>query len=1288
MKRIGKYISLLFLGLIVLILVAGIFTQTSIFRGWLKNRAIAALDAKFGSKTTVQSLEGNLFTYLQIEDLAIDLENKPFVKIKRVLLHYSPLGLFFKRIVIREIILESPELNLVQRNETTWNFSGFLNTGETETEPETTASGTDWHLVAPMIQVRAGAADIQTLKNISLRVPAKIRDFDLDLGVWLQKNQTKVSLQNLNFEAFDPDLSVRTIQSEINLDSVNFQAKGVEIETGGSKFSSNFDVKNFENPVLNVLMKGHPISLSEIRGAVPDLQLYGRPRIEIEAEGPLDALKIRVFVELGSGRVEVAGKLQAMRAPYEYDLAGKISRLNLSEITRQPKLESDLNLQFQVKGQGIEWGKMRGSASVALDSSRFYQMQIEPSGFDIDVKEDTVDFSLDALVEETKSKLSGSVVYNSSNLEYLLSGQIRSLSIERFYPIDGLSSDLAFDVELEGKGKDFDSMSGFANLRLLPSKINNVPIDSARFKLDLKNGVISLNQFAIDSPLGKISAKGDISFQQDNSLALKADFTDFSVLSELLPLDSIHGKGTFAAQAKGPLDSLQVLVNFELEQIGTNDITVGKFNGDFSGLFSEAGFFFDFKGKASEVSASGLEIETADLSLSYSDSLSHFEIHLRQSDFLKIATNGKLKRLAEDETDIIFDNLNITYLSQTWKNANEPIGLRIKGSQYDFSQFNLVSGEQTISLAGKLDIEKQNDLKLNISNFDISRYDSLFVHEIDFEGLLDFALELKGAFDSPKLRGVIQLNKGSYYKVPFDSFTGEFDYNQRTFNWSCQLSKTQDDSLMESSGQLPMLLSLNPFEHKILEDEQLVGKLSSRGLDLSLFQAFTPGVKNIKGKLIADVVISNTLNDLKGAGPIRLINGEFAVPEMGTKYKKVNVVLLLQDKKAILRDFRMHSGDGVLKIIEGALSVSEYNLENFVAKFKLENFQLMNNKKMKARVSGEIALSGSIQSPQFSGDLTMDQARINYEEWFEEDTAVLLTGKPFFVISEGSTEFDSTGALQFQKTFQETETSITELPLFKSSRGEITIRFPRNAWIRSNDVNIEINGALTATKEGQDIVLFGSLSTVRGFYQLLGRRFQIEEGEIVFKGQPEPDPDVSIEAVHEFRDDSGQDSEIHEFKVLVSGTLNLPAFRFELDGQEAKQEDVISVLLFGQKYEHLTAGQNAGVSDNSGLDNRAAGILTRQAIGRLTGTIGQKLDLDVIQFERGKDWKDTKVRVGKYLTPEVFVSVSQDFSTEGNRRVELEYEIPLKIRLINLFLQASTEGRENSALDVIWKFEW
>ena len=58
------------------------------------------------------------------------------------------------------------------------------------------------------------------------------------------------------------------------------------------------------------------------------------------------------------------------------------------------------------------------------------------------------------------------------------------------------------------------------------------------------------------------------------------------------------------------------------------------------------------------------------------------------------------------------------------------------------------------------------------------------------------------------------------------------------------------------------------------------------------------------------------------------------------------------------------------------------------------------------------------------------------------------------------------------------------------------------------------------------------------------------------------------------------------------------------------------------------------------------------------------------------------------MTPDVFVSVSQDFGTDGNRKIELEYEIPVQLKFINLLLQASQERRGATGLDVIWKFEW
>lgn len=1285
MKKLIKYFLKFLLGLLVLIILAGIFSQTPTFRNWLKDRALAILDDRFGTQTTAKSLQGNLVTYIQLEDLSIELEEKPFLKVKRAFLRYSLMGLFFKRIEIREIVLEAPQVDLIQQDETSWNYSRYFGARETVTGPAD--SKFDWTLITPKIQVRSGAAKIQALSQTPVKIPQKIQDLDLDLGVWIHQDRVKFSLENLSFQTFEPEWSVRTVQSQINLDSGNFQVSDFALQTSESKLTSNLAVKNFDNPILNFLMKAQPISLAEVRGAFPDLEIYGSPRIDVEAKGPLDDLNLKCLVSSMGGKIEVSGTIQVKNEPFEYDLSGKVSHLNLREITNRTEFESDLNCQFRLQGKDIEWGKMNSALSVDLDSSFFYKKNFAPSHLNVVVRNDTLDFTLDALAEGASAMIEGSVHYSPALINYQLSGRVRSLDIDDFYPIEGLSTNLGLDLELQGNGVGADSLAGFLNLTLVPSEINHLPIESGKFSLKLEKNVLRLDEFTVSSPLGTLIARGGVSLLKENALTVEADFADFSVLSKALPSQPIHGKGIFSGKFEGPIDSLRVGINFELEKVGTSNVRVEKLKGVGSGLFSKTGSFFDFKSSADDAVVSGVKIEAVDFKLNYADSLSHFEIDLTQGERLAARTSGTLRIVADNVYEILVDGLNIMHLGQKWQKVSEATQLNVNHSKITLSELRLASGEQKVSLSGNF-TENENALSVNIANFDISKYDSLVSQEVDFEGFLDLAIDLTGTLRVPEVKGEIQLRKGKYLHFAFDNFQADFGYRQKKFDWRCVLSKSFGDSLMESSGRLPAILSVAPFESRVLPDEQLTFKLSSRGLDLSFLQAFIPGVRNAKGVLVADIVISNTLNNLRGVGPVRLINGEFHIPELGTKYEKVNVVLVLRDNRVIFRDFRMRCGDGYLEIIQGDLSVSEYDVEGIAAKFKLKNFELMNNKKMRARARGEIELSGSLKSPQVSGELIIDQARINYKEWFEEETAILLTAKPFFVISADSVEFDSTGALRFQKSFKGTESSITDMPIYRNLRAAITLNFPRNAWIRSNELNIEINGELSSSKEGEDIVLFGSLSTLRGYYQLLGKRFQIKEGKLVFKGKPEPDPDVSIEAVHEFRDDSGQSSETHEFKVLVSGTLSLPKFEFVLDGQQAKQEDVLSVLLFGQKYEHVTTGLASEESDNPGLDSRAAGILTRQLMGQLTKKLGEELSLDVIQFERGKDWRDSKVRVGKYLTPKVFVSVSQDFSTEGSRKVELEYEIPIKLRFLNLFLQASTEGKENSAMDVIWKIEW
>ncbi|MFQ5486673.1 MAG: translocation/assembly module TamB domain-containing protein, partial [Desulfobacterales bacterium] len=95
-----------------------------------------------------------------------------------------------------------------------------------------------------------------------------------------------------------------------------------------------------------------------------------------------------------------------------------------------------------------------------------------------------------------------------------------------------------------------------------------------------------------------------------------------------------------------------------------------------------------------------------------------------------------------------------------------------------------------------------------------------------------------------------------------------------------------------------------------------------------------------------------------------------------------------------------------------------------------------------------------------------------------------------------------------------------------------------------------------------------------------------------------------------------------------------------------------------------------------------------QVLKKISGKLSKELRLDVIQIESGKNLEEARLRVGKYLTPDVFVSLSQDFGAEGNQKVELEYEIPRKILFFNLLLQASKERQGATGLDLIWKIEW
>ncbi len=1288
--RFTFYAVAFFFALVIFLIIV---SQTPVFKNWLLEKTLTSINENVNATLTSGDLGGNLLTNFHLDDLALELDGKPLATVKRIDIHYSPIALLSKHLLIRTVNIENPHAFLTQIDSLRWNFSTlFASTSASSPSEVREQSGSEleWDVTVESILIRNGSARIVQAEGETVKMPALVRDFEVKLGFWFIDGKLRASLEQLNFATEQPAFHLRSMKAGVFFQQQDVTTGELEIITPASRLSSNIKVTDLKNPVVDLFLSGAPISFAEIRQVLPELTLYGDPRLDLEVTGPLNDLNLQCSIQIDRSVSHLSGHLDISEVPYQYDLHGDFFDVDLAVITQDSALASDLNCKFAIRGTGTEMGAVNAVVNAAFDSSMFMGTAFSAPDFECRILGDSLSFNINADVEGSNIDLAGDIVLSENNVEYVFGGHVRHFDVNRFAQADELRSDLNFTLNVRGAGIDSESLAGELRLQLLKSSVNGVPLDSAQIRVALAEQKADIHTLEIRSPVGTFKAHGTLSVDQSTDIRFNGDFSDFSLLSPAIPADSLFGIGRFSATVSGLQDSLLVQMKLSLPHAGMAGMRLNRFEADGAGYVTSNHYHFDLLASGAGLNAYGTVLDTLALDAQLTDEISSFRVDVSVAEQLSLQTRGDFQ--SEGERIIVnLNDLTVAFLEQIWRKEGGSSTITLDDNSYEIDDLRLSFAEQRFRLNGLFALDGSNSLHLALNRIDIAQYREFLGDVFDLQGTLDFDIALNGPLTQPALQGRVDFTEGEYYAVPFARLSSEFGFGDNYFRWQCRLAKDESDSLLKASGKFPLELSLSPFQYKLLPDEQLELKFSTRGLDIAFMQAFAVGIEDVSGLLVADIVLRNTLNDLRGVGPIRLINGKLRIPELGTKYEKINIVVVLKEKELLMRELQIRSGGGYIKLLEGSLSLSDDGLDEFESKLQVRRFEVINNKQLKARAEGIIELGGSIQSPSIMGDLTVDNARIFYQS-FEEETAVALTAQPFFVVMSDSVDFDSSGALRFQETKEHEEQLFTDSEFYKNLTGELSFFFPRNVWIRSQDTNLEIKGEVVAVKEADDFVLFGSFSTMRGFYELFGNRFQINKGELVFNGEQELNPEVAIQAttiVTEEQPDGEQ--ETHEFTVDISGTLLAPEFQFLLDGDVAPQEDIISILIFGKRAEMLNQNSvSAGnIGSEGGLGGSAKGLLTGQLIKQLSHKLGQGLRLDVIQIESGNEGNinEGKIKVGKYVTPDVFVTVSQDFG-EQNSLVELEYEIPRKILFFNLLLQASQDRKGATGLDVIWKMEW
>lgn len=264
-------------------------------------------------------------------------------------------------------------------------------------------------------------------------------------------------------------------------------------------------------------------------------------------------------------------------------------------------------------------------------------------------------------------------------------------------------------------------------------------------------------------------------------------------------------------------------------------------------------------------------------------------------------------------------------------------------------------------------------------------------------------------------------------------------------------------------------------------------------------------------------------------------------------------------------------------------------------------------------VEGSIAMTGPmLSSPKISGTLDLGRTDVRVAPVAigaggdipaithkSEPAAVRQTRARAGVLSVGSAS-----------------TSSSDIAL------DITVNAPNQVFIRGRGLDAELGGRLRLSGSTQNIVPIGQFSLIRGRLSLLGKRIEMEDGQLVLQG--DFDPTFSLVAATTTDDLT--------IRITTSGQVSAP--KIELSSTpDLPEDEILAQLLFGRAISDISAFQAAQMAAAvATLTGGGNGI-----VGSIRETIGVD-DLDVTTSNEG----ETALRVGKYLSDEVYTDVTID----------------------------------------------
>ena len=661
---------------------------------------------------------------------------------------------------------------------------------------------------------------------------------------------------------------------------------------------------------------------------------------------------------------------------------------------------------------------------------------------------------------------------------------------------------------------------------------------------------------------------------------------------------------------------------------------------------------------ADSVSAMGFAFDTASARVTYAKSGGHVELLVTQDRNRQYSARGDYA-LYPDRRELQLANLSLRFDTTYWSMPHPSLvtwgsaGVRVD----HFALRN--RGEGRLLANGLLPTSGVANFTLDIDQFPVSNVSDILQSDVDVAGMLSLHGEMTGTTRDPAFRGAFGVVGAKYNGTPVPELLGTFAYADRALVSHVDAVRPNQKPMTTVDARVPINLALTGVTGPRVLNEPMTVDVVGDSLPIDLLPYATDAVSNVHGHAAGRIAVRGTLAHPTLVGAVTLRNGVTTINATGATISSITAdIRMVRD--TIYLDSLAGQAKGPVNV-RGSLVMGPDKLSEptFNLALTSRGAELLNNQWGKVQVDADLALKGPFRNATLTGTTTILQGVFYAPE--PTGRHMIGAGDPaLFNVLDTAVTAD-------QNLFP------TQSPLMANLRMEVAVGVRHNTWVGNNEANVEIytDQPVIVREQGQALTLTGVVTTERGEYRALSKRFQITRGSAIFIGSPDLNPTLQVTGEYQVEVPARGAIDI---KVLIAGTLRRPRLSLESDAQPPKtQSELLSLLAFGQSTTSLLAFTSSSIAGSAATMDlfgvgaqvavrRLAGVALGVAVQQVEIQAGRAFNTDYFDITPGdvpteigtaagrtigNFFTQTKFEAGKYVNPRTFVSGQEQAGRVG-----------------------------------------